>query len=200
MDGDRQTRAVTVFAGSADKLSPLYLDGAWRLGMVLAAHGRTLVFGGGKTGLMGALADGALSAGGQVIGVINAGLNLPNLTHSSLTRLEVVDDIHRRQERMMELGDAFIALPGGFGTLAEVFEALTWAQIGLHHKPVGFLNLNGYFDPLMIFLDRAIESNFIYPEHRQLYQVSTDPDELLTSMDSYQQPEGLSRWLERPLQ
>ena len=100
----------------------------------------------------------------------------------------------------MELGDAFIALPGGFGTLAEVFEALTWAQIGLHHKPVGFLNLNGYFDPLMIFLDRAIESNFIYPEHRQLYQVSTDPDELLTSMDSYQQPEGLSRWLERPLQ
>lgn len=189
---------ITVYAGSADKLKQVYLDAAWMLGETLAKQGRTLVFGAGKTGLMGAVADGALASGGKAVGVINDGLNLPHLAHAGLSELEILPDIHARQARMTELADGMIALPGGFGTFAELFEALTWAQIGLHNKPVGLLNVQGYFDPLVALIEKAIGENYIYAEHRQFFFVSDDPSTLLSLMDGFTPHNGVNRWMERP--
>ena len=189
---------ITVYAGSADHLKQVYLDAAWLLGETLAKQGRTLVFGAGKTGLMGAVADGALVAGGKTVGVINDGLNLPHLAHAGLSELEILPDIHTRQARMTQLADGIIALPGGFGTFAELFEALTWAQIGLHNKPVGLLNVAGYFDPLVAMIEKAIEENYIYPEHRGLFYVTDDPASLLALLDGFTPSNGINRWVERP--
>lgn len=188
---------ITIFAGSADHLAPVYLEAAYRLGQLLAEQGRVLVYGAGKTGLMGAVADGALEHGGEVIGVINDDLNKPNLAHSGLTELETFRDIQSRQKRMLELGQAYIALPGGFGTFYEVCEALTWAQLRMHHNGVGFLNTNGYYDPMLTMLDRAIADHFIYASHRALYMASSDPAELLAKLDDYHAPADLSHWVER---
>jgi uncharacterized protein (TIGR00730 family) len=189
---------ITVYAGSADNLQPVYLDAAWRLGETLAKQGRTLVYGAGKTGLMGAVADGALALGGRTVGVINDGLNLPHLAHAGLSELEILPDIHARQARMTQLADGMIALPGGFGTFAEIFEALTWAQIGLHDKPVGLLNVQGYFDPLVALIDKAIEENYIYPEHRQFFFVADNPAALLAMLDGFKPSNEINRWMERP--
>lgn len=189
---------ITVFAGSADGLNPVYLGAAWLLGETLAKQDRTLIFGAGKTGLMGAVADGALAAGGKVIGVINDGLNLPHLAHAGLSELEILPDIHARQARMNQLADGMIALPGGFGTFAELFEALTWAQIGLHNKPIGLLNVQGYFDPLVDLIEKSIEKDFIYPEHRGYFFVSDDPVSLLATLDGFTHSNGTNRWIERP--
>ncbi|HQJ32877.1 MAG TPA: TIGR00730 family Rossman fold protein [Anaerolineaceae bacterium] len=189
---------ITVYAGSADHLKQVYLDAAWLLGETLAKQGRTLVFGAGKTGLMGAVADGALAAGGKTVGVINDELNLPHLAHAGLSELEILPDIHTRQARMTQLADGIIALPGGFGTFAELFEALTWAQIGLHNKPVGLLNVAGYFDPLVAMIEKAIEENYIYPEHRGLFYVTDDPALLLALLDGFTPSNGINRWVERP--
>jgi uncharacterized protein (TIGR00730 family) len=191
-------QTITVFSGSADHLRQAYLQGAWQLGAALAERGITLVFGGGKTGLMGAAADGALARGGLVVGVINESLNTPRLAHAGLSRMEVLPDLHARKARMSELADAYIALPGGLGTFDELFEALTWAQIGLHTKPIGLLNIAGYFDPLLALVDHAIAEHFIYPEHRQLMLCEADPQALLEKMQAYQAPGNLSRWVERP--
>jgi len=189
---------ITVYAGSADHLKQVYLDAAWLLGETLAKQGRTLVFGAGKTGLMGAVADGALAAGGKTVGVINDGLNLPHLAHAGLSELEILPDIHTRQARMTQLADGIIALPGGFGTFAELFEALTWAQIGFHNKPVGLLNVAGYFDPLVTMIEKAIEENYIYPEHRGLFYVMDYPASLLALLDGFTPSNGINRWVERP--
>jgi hypothetical protein len=189
---------ITVYAGSADNLKQVYLDAAWLLGETLAKQGRTLVFGAGKTGLMGAVADGALASGGKAVGVINDGLNLPHLAHAGLSELEILPDIHTRQARMTQLADGIIALPGGFGTFAELFEALTWAQIGLHNKPVGLLNVAGYFDPMVAMIEKAIEENYIYPEHRELFYVTDDPASLLALLDGFTPSNGINRWVERP--
>lgn len=189
---------ITVYAGSADDLKQVYLDAAWLLGETLAKQGRTLVFGAGKTGLMGAVADGALALGGKVVGVINDGLNLPHLAHAGLSELEILPDIHTRQARMTQLADGIISLPGGFGTFAELFEALTWAQIGLHNKPVGLLNVAGYFDPLVAMIEKAVEENYIYPEHRGLFYVTDDPASLLALLDGFTPSKGINRWVERP--
>lgn len=189
---------ITVYAGSADHLKQVYLDAAWLLGETLAKQGRTLVFGAGKTGLMGAVADGALAAGGKTVGVINDELNLPHLAHAGLSELEILPDIHTRQARMTQLADGIIALPGGFGTFAELFEALTWAQIGLHNKPVGLLNVAGYFDPMVAMIEKAIEENYIYPEHRGLFYVTDDPASLLALLDGFTPSNGINRWVERP--
>ncbi len=191
-------KTITIFSGSADHLRAAYVQGAWELGAVLAERGLTLVFGGGKTGLMGAVADGALAKGGQVVGVINESLNTPTLAHAGLSRMEVLPDLHTRKARMSALADAYIALPGGLGTFDELFEALTWAQIGLHHKPIGLLNIERYFDPLLALVDHAIAERFIYPEHRQLLICEEDPHILLEKMQAYHPPENLSRWVERP--
>ena len=189
---------ITVYAGSADNLKQVYLDAAWTLGETMAKQGRTLIYGAGKTGLMGAVADGVLAAGGKAVGVINDGLNLPHLAHAGLSELEVLPDIHARQARMTHLADGMIALPGGFGTFAELFEALTWAQIGLHDKPVGLLNVQGYFDPLIALIEMAIEENYIYAEHRRFYFVAEDPTSLLELLDGFTPFNGINRWMERP--
>ena len=189
---------ITVYAGSADNLKQVYLDAAWRMGETLAKQGRALIYGAGKTGLMGAVADGALAAGGKAVGVINDGLNLPHLAHAGLSELEVLPDIHARQARMTHLADGMIALPGGFGTFAELFEALTWAQIGLHDKPVGLLNVEGYFDPVVALIEQAITENYIYAEHRRFFFVADEPAALLELMDGFTPHSGINRWMERP--
>ena len=188
-------RHICVFCGSADDVAEAFVQAAQALGAALARRGYTLVYGGGSTGLMGAVADGALEAGGQVIGVIPEHFNTPALAHQGLTRLEVVPDMHTRKARMAALSDAFIALPGGYGTLEELFEALTWAQIGLHAKPIGLLNVQGYYNDLLAFIRRARAEGFLYAEHERLFVVGDTPDALLDAMAAYQHPGGVARWL-----
>jgi uncharacterized protein (TIGR00730 family) len=188
---------ITVYCGSANGIHPDYYQAAFLMGKTLAEHHIGLVFGAGKTGLMGAVADGALQAGGEVTGIIPGGLNTPQLVHAGLTHLEILPTIQQRKARMSELADAFIALPGGFGTFDELFETLTWAQIGLHHKPVGLLNTRGYFNPLVTLIDHTLNEGFIYPEHRQLICQAALPEDLLTALGQYESPDGLERWVNR---
>lgn len=190
-------KSICVYCGSADGLADGYLAAARELGQILADRGIELVYGAGKTGLMGAVADGVLNAGGKVIGVVSENLNQPQLMHTGLTRLEVVADIHQRKARMSQLAEAFIALPGGYGTLDELFETLTWAQIGLHTKPVGLLNINGYFSPLLAMIERARNEKFIYDEHRDLLVSSDRPLDLLDLLENFKSPSGLDRWVNR---
>jgi uncharacterized protein (TIGR00730 family) len=186
-----------VYCGSADRLRPEYLSAARRMGAAIAARGLELVFGGGKTGLMGAVADGALESGGRVTGVIPGYFNTPQLAHGGLTRMEVVETIHQRKARMVELSDAFIALPGGYGTLEEFFEVLTWAQIGLHRKPIGLLNARGYYDPLLEMIEHVRAEGFIYAEHTGLFSAAEQPEALLAALENHTPPEGLEKWVER---
>lgn len=188
---------ICVFSGSSDKIPPFYVDAALEMGRTLATRGVRIVYGAGCTGLMGAVADGALAAGGEVIGVIPAFFNTPQLVHKNLTTLEVVDTMHTRKARMAELAEGFIALPGGFGTFDELFEIITWAQIGLHQKPIGLLNTQGYYDPLITLVDHAREHGFIYSEHRQLFTYADQPEALFTAMTNHTLPAGLARWVTR---
>ncbi|NPA06293.1 MAG: TIGR00730 family Rossman fold protein [Chloroflexi bacterium] len=181
-------RSVCVYSGSSDHVPATYFDAARWMGRAIASRGWRLVYGGGSTGLMGAVADAALEAGGEVIGVIPEHFYTPQLAHTGLTRLEVVPDMHTRKARMAELADAFVALPGGLGTLEELFEALTWAQIGLHHKPVGLLNWRGFYDALLAFLDRATQDGFLYQRHRDLLLVAETPESLLDALMTFEHP------------
>jgi uncharacterized protein (TIGR00730 family) len=190
-------KTICVYCGSADGLNREYLDAAFQMGQILAQAGLQLVYGAGKTGLMGAVADGALQAGGMVTGIVPTLLNTPQLIHAGLTRLEIVENIHLRKARMSELADAFIALPGGYGTFEELFETLTWAQIGLHQKPIGLLNTSRYYDPLLALVQHALKEGFIYAEHRTLLVSSTDPQDLLERLLQYELPGNLDRWLNR---
>jgi uncharacterized protein (TIGR00730 family) len=190
-------RTICVYCGSADKVRREYFDAAFEIGQGIAERGMQLVYGAGSTGLMGAVADGALQGGGEVIGVIPSLFNTPRLAHARLTRLEVVENIHLRKARMIELADAFIALPGGFGTWEELFEILTWAQVGLHSKPIGLLNTLSYFSPLLTMIDQAFSEGFIYSEHRKLYTYAEDPQTLLRFLEDHTPPTGLERWLTR---
>jgi len=147
---------------------------------------------------MGALANGALEAGGEVIGVIIPSMNTEALAHAGLTRLEVEPTMHARKVRMHELSDAFVALPGGYGTLDELFETITWAQIGSHEKPIGLLNLRRYYDPLLAALDHAVAEGFIFPEHRQALCWDTDPNRLLEALFHHRPPrEAVKRWMRK---
>lgn len=188
---------ICVYCGSSDSVHPEYLSAAYNLGKTLASRKHTLVYGAGKTGLMGSVANGVLEQGGRVFGVIPKNFYTPQLAHYSLTNLEVVETMHIRKARMAELADAFIALPGGFGTFEELFEMLTWAQIGLHHKPIGLLNIRGYFDPLLMMVEHAENEGFIYSEHSLLLVHSESPYTLLDQMEAYQPPEELDRWVNR---
>jgi uncharacterized protein (TIGR00730 family) len=191
-------KAICVYCGSARRASPEYFQAAHRMGEILALRGLDLVYGGGRTGLMGALADAVLENGGQTFGVITQSMNTPELVHTGLTRLEVTDTIHQRKARMYELADGYIALPGGYGTLDELFETLTWAQIGEHHKPVGILNVDGYYDPLLAMLDRAVEEKFLFPEHREALLCASVPEILLDSMKEYKYlQEAVNRWMKQ---
>lgn len=188
---------ICVYCGSSDRINPVYLEAARDVGAAIASRSWKLVYGAGRTGLMGRVADGALAQGGEVLGVIPKHFLTPQLAHEALTNLEVVDNMHTRKARMAELADAFIALPGGFGTFEELFEILTWAQIGLHHKPIGLLNVQGYFDPLIHLINHAQHEGFIYDEHRLLLMQSASPEKLLDMLGEYTPPAGLERWVNR---
>jgi hypothetical protein len=188
--------SICVYCGSADDVSPEYFQAARAMGAALARRGQTLIFGGGRTGLMGAVAEAVLAAGGRAVGVIIPSMNTPALAHAGLTRMDVVPDMHARKARMHELADGYIALPGGYGTLDELFETITWAQIGAHRKPVGLLNVGGYYDPLLAMLDRATERGFIFPEHRNALLCESDPDTLIDALDAHRPPEdAIRRWM-----
>ena len=193
----RSLKCVCVYCGSADHLKAEYLDAAYALGQFLAQSGIRIVYGAGKTGLMGKLAEGALDAGGEVTGIVPRNLFMPVLIHSSLTVLEVVDDIQIRKARMSALAEGFIALPGGYGTFDELFETLTWAQIGLHSKPIGLLNVSHYFDPLIKLVANAWQEGFIYPGHENLIMEDTDPRQLIEKMENYCPPGDLEKWMQR---
>jgi len=189
-------KSICVYCGSSDDVQNVYLDASYQMGTALARRGLTLIYGGGRTGLMGMLADGSLDAAGQVTGVIVKSMNTPRLAHPRLSKLEVTATIHQRKSRMYQLADAFIALPGGYGTLDELFETLTWAQIGEHNKPMGLLNVNHYYDSLLSFLDHAEKERFIFREHRQSLLCATTPDELMDAMQGYQYPaDAIRRWM-----
>lgn len=173
-----------VFLGASHGRRPTYTQAAETLGRGLALRGLGLVYGGGNVGLMGRLASAALEAGGEVIGVIPEALMGREVSGTRIedlgaTRLEIVDSMHTRKARMAELADGFIALPGGYGTFEELFEILTWAQLGFHRKPIGILNTEGYFDPLIHLIDHSLEEGFIRPKNRALVIDDTDPDRLI---------------------
>jgi len=188
-------QSLCVFCGSAKGNKLVYAEEARRLGQALARAGVTLVFGAGHIGLMGVLADAVLEAGGKAIGVIPKVLMDRELAHLGLTQLHIVDTMHQRKALMADLSDGFIALPGGYGTLDETFEILTWAQLGIHARPIGLLNTAGYFDPLLAWIDRAVEDGFIRTEHRALLNVATSPDELLEALRRHQPVSPMPKWI-----
>ncbi|KAF1065455.1 MAG: LOG family protein YvdD [Pseudomonas citronellolis] len=189
-------RSVCVFCGASPGASPIYQQAAENLGRHLAESGLRLVYGGGAVGLMGMVADAALAAGGEVIGIIPQSLEDAEIGHKGLTRLEVVDGMHARKARMAELSDAFIALPGGLGTLEELFEVWTWGQLGYHGKPLGLLEVNGFFDPLLTFLDHLVQERFVRPQHRQMLQRGATPAELIDALQVWQ-PLAAPKWVDR---
>jgi uncharacterized protein (TIGR00730 family) len=185
-------RRICVFCGASPGRDPAYLTLARSVGRGLAERRIGIVYGGGRVGLMGALADGGLDADGEVIGVIPRRLVDRELAHPGLNELHVVDTLHERKALMAELADGFIALPGGLGTLEELAEAASWAQLELHTKPIGLLGLNGYWDPLLAWLDRAVEEGFVSAHHRRLVQVDDDLAALLARFDRWEPP--ADRW------
>ena len=184
----RNFRRICIYCGSSRGLDPSHAEVARAVGEHLATLGIEIVYGGGKIGLMGEVADAALRAGGKVFGVIPEKLRDVEVGHEGLTELFVVDSMHARKMMMAQLSDAFIALPGGYGTLEELFEATTWLLLGYHRKPVGLLNATGYFDHLLAFLDHAAAQGFIREEHRPLMQSAPDVPTLLASLARVEVP------------
>lgn len=188
--------SVCVFCGSSSGRRPEYAAAARELGDLLAQRGIRLVYGGGNVGLMGVIADAALAAGGQVIGVIPQHLMAKELGHLGLTELKIVGSMHERKALMADLSDAFIALPGGIGTLEELLEILTWGQLGLHAKPCGLLDVCGYYAPLRQMLTSAAVEGFLRPEHERLLVGSSDPADLLDRLAMHQPPD-FPKWIDR---
>lgn len=187
---------VCVFCGSSPGLGDDYLDAARELGRMLAGRGLGVVYGGAKVGMMGAIADAALGAGGEVIGVMPEGLIRLEIAHRGLTALHEVNSMHERKALMADLADGFIAMPGGFGTLDEFCEILTWAQLGLHEKPCGLLNVNGYYNAMLAFLDHAVSQQLLKGPHRNMILNESDPHLLLDRMGAYR-PVHLQKWITR---
>ena len=192
----RRPRRICVFCGSSSGARPEYLELARRTGVALVERGFGVVYGGANRGLMGAVADAALAAGGEVIGVLPYGLQAMEVAHEGLTRLDLVDTLHERKARMMELSDGFLVLPGGHGTLEEFFEVLTWLQLAIHDNPVGVVNMDGYYEHVVAHLDLAAREGFIRPEHRGMLVVESELERVLDAMESYEppvRPEWVSR-------
>jgi uncharacterized protein (TIGR00730 family) len=189
-------RRVCVYAGSNHGTDPVYGDGARALAATLAERGIGLVYGGGNVGLMGVLADTAMAAGGEVIGVMPRALVEHEIGHRGITELRTVESMHERKALMADLSDAFVAVPGGIGTLEELIEVYTWTQLGFHRKGCGVLNVNGYYDALAAFLDHAVGEGFLAPEHRGVLTVASDPAELLDRLAAFEPP-TTGKWLER---
>ena len=187
-------RNICVFCGSQSGSDPRYRHAAVELGNLLAERGHGLVYGGGHIGLMGAIADTVMQAGGTVTGVIPKPLTERELAFETVTRLHVVSSMHERKALMASLSDAFIALPGGFGTLEELFEVVAWAQLGIHRKPIGMLNVDGFFDSLKVFVEHAIAEGFIKSKYRGLFVTADQPLALLNALHSHRPP-PTRRWL-----
>lgn len=187
-------RSVCVFCGSSAGAGGGYLGAAQALGRAIAERGMTLVYGGASVGLMGAVADAALAAGGAVVGVIPEALVKRELAHASLSELHQVTSMHERKAMMADRSDAFVALPGGAGTLEELFEVWTWAQLGYHRKPVGLLDVDGYYAPLLTFLDHQVRERFVRQEHRDMLVVDSDPTGLLDRFARYEAP-SVVKWI-----
>jgi uncharacterized protein (TIGR00730 family) len=189
-------KRICVFAGSSSGVRPEYLEAAAALGRALAAQKIGLVYGGARVGLMGTIADETLASGGEVIGVIPSMLVAKEIAHGELTELRVVSSMHERKATMAELSDAFIALPGGWGTLEELFEVLTWTQLGLHRKPAGVLNVDGYFDGLLDFIEHTSREGFLRPGYREMLAVSTLAEELIDILAALRPP-LVDKWITR---
>ena len=187
-------KRICVYCGSSPGSLSSYCEAARGLGHELAARGYGLVYGGASIGVMGAVADAVLDAGGAAIGVIPHSLAVKEVSHAGLDELIVVSSMHERKARMAELSDGFIALPGGWGTIEEIFEMLTWAQLGFHEKPCGLLNVSGYFDELFRFLERAFEQRFVKAEYRPMLMKETAAPELIDRFERYRAPR-VRKWL-----
>src|SRR4051812_16279658 len=192
----RAVKRVCVYLGSSPGGDPAYTDAVAGLARALAARGLGVVYGGGDVGLMGVLADTALAEGAEVIGVIPEGLLAREVGHRGLADLRIVADMHERKALMADLADAFVAAPGGVGTLEELVEVYTWSQLGIHAKPVGLLDTNGYWAPLAAWLDHAVEQRFLKPEHRAMLLSAPEPAELLDLLAAWSPP-TVTKWLDR---
>jgi uncharacterized protein (TIGR00730 family) len=187
---------LCVFCGSSPGRSSAYATAARRLGAIFARRGIGLVYGGGNVGLMGVVADAVLADGGEVVGVIPRALVDRELAHARLSELVVVDTMHERKQRMHDLSDGFIALPGGFGTLDELFEALTWAQLGMHKKPCGLLDVEGFWEPLRALVARQRSEEFVRADHASMLLHGDDPEALLDAFAAYRAPD-VAKWIGR---
>ncbi len=187
-------KSIAVFCGSSSGVNPVYEQKSIELGAYLGANGFHLVYGGGNIGLMGKVANAALDAGGEVTGILPHFLNKKEVGHVALSKLILVDSMHERKQKIEQLSDAFIAMPGGFGTLEEVSEMLTWAQLGLHQKPIGLYNINGFYNLLLEQLDVMVSEGFLKPQNREMVLEDTDPSELIESLKSYT-PVSVLKWL-----
>ncbi|QGZ54230.1 LOG family protein [Paraburkholderia acidiphila] len=182
-------KAVCVYCGSSPGANPIYTEAAQAFGRALVDSNLALVYGGGKVGLMGVIADTVMAGGGRAIGVIPELLVDKEVGHAGLTELHVVPDMHHRKKMMADLSDAFVAMPGGAGTLEELFEVYTWAQLGYHRKPVGVLNIGGFYDPLMSLLDHTVREGFMRQTYRDMLQTDSDPVALIAKLKRYHAPE-----------
>jgi uncharacterized protein (TIGR00730 family) len=189
-------KRICVFCGSSSGTGEIYIRSAREVGLLLCERGIELVYGGGKVGLMGAVADACLSGGGRVTGVIPQLLVDKEVAHEGLTELRVVQTMHERKALMADLADAFLALPGGYGTWDELCEVLTWSQIGIQRKASALLNVNGYYDPLLAMADRAVSEGFIHTANRELLLTDTDPARLLDRLEDYVVP-VVDKWMDR---
>jgi uncharacterized protein (TIGR00730 family) len=187
-------KSIVVFCGSSEGNDPVYKEQAFALGKTMAGKGIRLVYGGAKVGLMGAVADGVLQNGGSVIGVIPYFLQTKEIVHEGLTELIVVDTMHERKLKMHELSDGIVTLPGGFGTMEESFEMLTWAQLGLHQKPIGLLDTNGFYNHLFTLVDTMVDAGFLKASNREMLLMDKDIDGLLAKMRAYVAPE-VPKWI-----
>ena len=189
-------KKICVFCGSSFGSNPAYAEGAAQLAQILLNKNITLVYGGANVGLMRILADTVLKGGGKVVGVMPRSLVEKEVAHQHLTEMHIVDGMQERKALMADLSDAFIALPGAFGTLDEIFEVLTWNQLGIIHKPLGLFNTGGYFDPLLAMLDRAVEQHFLRPEHRKMVLEFNSVEEIIGQLEAYR-PVEAPKWIER---
>lgn len=186
---------ICVFLGSSSGHSPVYAEAATRFGTLLARRGIGLVYGGGRVGLMGLIADAACAAGGEVIGIIPKALREREVDHHGITELHVVDTMHQRKALMAKLSDGFVALPGGIGTFEELFEVWTWAQLGYHAKPCGLLDVNGFYSRMSGFIDHVVAEGFLQPRHRAMLLVEREPEAMLDRMLAYLAPDT-ERWID----
>lgn len=189
---------ICVFCGSSFGNRPSYKQVAQQMGVALVKRNIGLVYGGGRVGLMGVVADAVMQAGGEVIGVIPEFLAAKEIAHADLSQLHLVDSMHSRKALMADLSDGFIALPGGYGTFEEFCEVLTWTQLGLHQKPHGLLNIEGYYDPLIQLFDHAVTEDFVKPKHRAIVLQATEPEILLDQFAAYK-PAPIDKWSDQPI-